>query len=58
MQIYESDPVKTEKLTSYIAQRLQYTQNIYGVQRFQQDFLDKTDPAVFKQLQDELSSNR
>ena len=57
-QIYEHDPVKTEKLTTYIAQRLQYAQNLYGAHQFQQDFLDETDPAVLKQLQDELLSNR
>ena len=55
LQVYQSDPVETKKLTDYIRERLQLAQQIYGAE-FETRFLQDADPAVVDQLWKELAS--
>ena len=54
-KIYLHDPVETQKLTVFVAQKLQQAQAVYGPS-FEVDILSKTDPDVLKQLKKELMS--
>ncbi|KAL5527437.1 hypothetical protein ACEPAG_6228 [Sanghuangporus baumii] len=54
-QIYLHDPVETQKLTTFVAQKLQQAQATYGP-NFETDYLSKTDPEVLKQLRKEFQS--
>ncbi|KAI5123421.1 hypothetical protein M0805_006126 [Coniferiporia weirii] len=53
--IYQRDPVETEKLTTFVAQRLQRAQEVYGP-AFETTYLRDTDPGVLEQLRTELAS--
>lgn len=58
-QIYKNDPVETEKLTVFVAQRLQRAQEVCGgAHTFESQYLRDADPNALKQLREELSSMR
>ncbi|KAJ7765016.1 armadillo-type protein [Mycena maculata] len=52
--VYDNDPVRTEKLSSYIAGRLNEAQGLCGAQAFHANYLSKADPAVLAMIQDQL----
>ncbi|KAH8118388.1 ARM repeat-containing protein [Phellopilus nigrolimitatus] len=54
-EIYGHDPVETEKLTTFVAQRLQRAHEIYGP-TLEERYLRDADPGVLKQLNEELIS--
>ncbi|EJD01395.1 ARM repeat-containing protein [Fomitiporia mediterranea MF3/22] len=54
-QIYLRDPVETQKLTTFVGQKLQQAQTLYGPV-FESTYLKDTDPGVLKQLKEYLSS--
>lgn len=54
-QVFESDPVRTQALNTWVANRYQEAVRVYGnEQAFQAAYLpaDKTDPAVLRQVMD------
>ncbi|KAF7301791.1 Importin N-terminal domain-containing protein [Mycena indigotica] len=53
--LYDHDPVRTVKLTAYIAEKLNAAQTQCGPQAFQINYLSKADPAVLAQIQNELA---
>ncbi|KAI0092637.1 armadillo-type protein [Irpex rosettiformis] len=53
---YENDPVRTTQLTAFVAAQLQQAEIACGgAAILQQKYLAKADPAVMKQIQDELT---
>ncbi|KAJ7507960.1 armadillo-type protein [Mycena galericulata] len=53
--VYDVDPVRTFKLSSYIAERLNEARSMCGPEAFQAKYLSKADPAVLAMIQDQLS---
>ncbi|KAK7470477.1 hypothetical protein VKT23_001903 [Stygiomarasmius scandens] len=54
-RVYDMDPVRTLKLSSFIRDRIQEAEAICGSQTFQQLYLSKADPTVLSQIQNELA---
>lgn len=54
-QVYDRDPVRTQSLAAYVGAYLRQAEAVCGPQAFQMTYLSKADPAVLKQIQDELA---
>jgi hypothetical protein len=55
IQLYDRDPVRTVQLGAYVGAHLQQAESTCGAETFQINYLEKADPAVLKQIQDELA---
>lgn len=55
-QLYDNDPVRTLKLSTYVRDRLQEAEAMYGSEVFRTRFLAPADPTVLQQIEKELAS--
>ncbi|KAF8917892.1 armadillo-type protein [Mucidula mucida] len=53
--LYDNDPVRTIKLSTYVGERLREAEAIYGSSVFRGQFLSKADPTVLQQIEKELT---
>ncbi|KAF8663451.1 hypothetical protein AX16_001021 [Volvariella volvacea WC 439] len=53
--LYNNDPVRNVRITTFVAAQLRSTEARIGPHLFHENYLSKADPTVLKQLQDELA---
>ena len=58
LQVFETDPVRTTPLTTYIAERLRDAEAACGGAELQGRYLSKADPLLMKQIYDVITGNR